>query len=1117
MPTARESSNQSGGLLGLADTWPSVSALLDEVLALDDAERRAWLEKLTQSGSPSAAILKQILGTEASVESGDFLKRPAEFAKILDAQLVSGEGAPIAVDKPQDNIGPYRLVRELGRGGMGVVWLAERSDGSFARQVALKVLTHSSGRSDLALRFARERDILARLEHPNIARLYDAGVSELGQPFLVLQYVEGVPITAYCAAHKLTTHERVRLFSRIIPAVQYAHERLILHRDIKPSNVLVTPAGEVCLLDFGIAKFLDADSQSAPETELTAIHGKALTLHYASPEQIRGEPLTLASDTYSLGVLLYELLTDARPHQAARPSAASLEEAILNGDAIPPSDAVRGARASEVAACRTTTPRALETELRGDLDAILLTAIASPVKRRYASLALFGADLDAWARGLPVAARPESMASRTRRFVARYRTLVLGSSVVAVALVGLTVAAFWQANRANENYVLAAAESARAQTLAARADTEAERARQASQSALSEAGRANSLAHAERESSQQARNAETEARRQAALAERERQIAAENAQKATAAELEARRQADIALRDRQVARNEAEKANVTLQFLKRLLNKNTLFQDDPRKAQQTTVRELLDDGATQLLAESSLKPETHLELIALLLQLHSELKLNAREVELSRKRVELSRKATGTDANRLLLIALISHAASLRNVSSTDEVDRIVAEATAMMDGTAGVNDSLRMSFHLNVANTYSSRNVGLAENHAVQAYELFRKDPAFAAAGRMNALGTLAGIYTSTGRHTLALPLLTEWVEKLRLIPNGEARLPQPLLHRANGLENLSRWSEAERDYLEAVEITRKHFGDKSPESYHVPLGYAGYLGRIGKRDAEVAILEPLLAKAAAALEENHLTVLALRRSTSAAYRAVGDYTRAESVLAPVQDLLAKTSTNSAYNMLLLRESAALRDEIGDEAAANDLFERVKKMSLAIYREVHPATAQVLARRAIARKDIAGAKEVMASIAARTLKSKLPEDPENLVLRAELLLAEGRYAEAHAMMIPALKIWEEAEPQRVERPLRYRARVVIGEAACELKEDHAGGARLLAEAIDGYRGAGMKLNPDMIRLHMLLANCSRKLGMNRDAAEQEAAARAVAQHHKKLAPRFTALLPAAR
>ncbi|MGZ8320514.1 MAG: protein kinase domain-containing protein, partial [Telluria sp.] len=347
-----------------------------------------------------------------------------------------------------DAIGPYRLLSELGSGGMGAVWLAERADGALNRQVALK-LPRMVWAKGLAERMARERDILATLEHPNIARLYDAGVDQHGRPYLALEYVEGRPIDVYVKERGLSVRHRLELLLQVCAAVAFAHSRLVVHRDLKPSNILVTADGQVRLLDFGIAKLMEGDSTR--ETQLTQLAGRALTLDYASPEQVRGEPLSTASDVYSLGVVSYELLTGTRPYRLKRGSAAELEEAIEQSE-----PALASRAAIDAAPVRV---------LRGDLDAILNQALKKSIKERYRSVEALADDWQRWLRDEPVAARPDSAVYRLRKFVRRHRAQVAAAALVTFALIGGTGASLWQAQRADSARLLAEHEATTARAV----------------------------------------------------------------------------------------------------------------------------------------------------------------------------------------------------------------------------------------------------------------------------------------------------------------------------------------------------------------------------------------------------------------------------------------------------------------------------------------------------------------------------------------------------------------------------------------------------------------------------------------------------------------------------
>ena len=381
----------------------TLSRLLDEALDLEPAQAEAWLAALPEAHRHLLPQLREMLAEHLS---------PGHAGFMSDGPKLEGGAADETVARPEDLVGPYRLIREIGRGGMGAVWLAERADGSLKRQVALKLPRLAWG-AGLAERMARERDIGALLEHPNIARLYDAGVDASGRPYLALEYIDGQPLDAWCEAKALGVPERLRLFLQVARAVAYAHGRLVVHRDLKPSNVLVTADGQAHLLDFGIAKLLH---EAAPgDLGLTQEQGRVLTPHYASPEQIQGETITVASDVYSLGVLLYELLTGRLPFHATSPAA--LEAAVLEGE--PP---LASSRAQDKATARA---------LRGEIDAILGKALKRVPALRYATVDALAQDIERHLKGERVLAQPDSAWYRIRKAAMRHR---FGFAAVAAIL-----------------------------------------------------------------------------------------------------------------------------------------------------------------------------------------------------------------------------------------------------------------------------------------------------------------------------------------------------------------------------------------------------------------------------------------------------------------------------------------------------------------------------------------------------------------------------------------------------------------------------------------------------------------------------------------------------------
>jgi serine/threonine protein kinase/TolB-like protein len=402
-----------------------MSRLLDEALPLDTAARRSWLEKLSAEYQDLAPALREaLLPGDSQAAHSKALETLPKFA-FADAACGS-EGNRL---QPGARVGPYELIRLLGAGGMAQVWLARRADGAFKRDVALKLPTLTHLRSDLEQRFARERDILASLEHPHIARFYDAGIDPNGLPYVAMEYVQGHPLTDWCDSHRLGISARLELLVQVLGGVQYAHEKHVIHRDLKPSNILVTESGQVRLLDFGVAKLLE--TEEADSTQLTSVYGRALTPDYASPELLRGDPVDARSDVYSLGVLLYELLTGVRPYRLK--SAASigmLEQAIATVDVQKPSTQ----HDQEAIAARGTTSEKLNRQLRGDLDAVALKALAKAPAERYSSAAALAHELRCYLDGKPIEALPARFTDRLRKSVRRNRT-VLGVTVTAAAAI----------------------------------------------------------------------------------------------------------------------------------------------------------------------------------------------------------------------------------------------------------------------------------------------------------------------------------------------------------------------------------------------------------------------------------------------------------------------------------------------------------------------------------------------------------------------------------------------------------------------------------------------------------------------------------------------------------
>jgi non-specific serine/threonine protein kinase/serine/threonine-protein kinase len=415
--------------------------LLGEALALPRERRDAFVASACAGDPALGAELRALVAAHEDAARDGFLEAPAFAPSGATAPPAAGAAPP-----PGRRIGAYEVLGELGRGGMGVVVKAARADDAYRKAVAIKLVPEAGLSSRARQRFLDERQILAGLEHPNIARLLDGGTTAEGVPYLVMELVEGEPIDAYCDRRRLGVVERLRLFLPVAAAVHHAHRSLVVHRDLKPANVLVGADGAPKLLDFGIARPVEPGEVGATLTQ-----ARALTPSYASPEQLRGGPIGTATDVYSLGVMLYELLTGRRPHRGGEGSAsAEVVAASARREPEPPSAAVdrAGADAVAIAAARGTTPRALRARLRGDLDTILLTALRDDPARRHGSAEAFADDVRRHLEGLPVRARPPTARYRAGKFVRRNAALVGAVGSALLLLLGGVLATSWQARRA---------------------------------------------------------------------------------------------------------------------------------------------------------------------------------------------------------------------------------------------------------------------------------------------------------------------------------------------------------------------------------------------------------------------------------------------------------------------------------------------------------------------------------------------------------------------------------------------------------------------------------------------------------------------------------------------
>jgi len=424
--------------------------LFDE---LADTPQEAWNERLDALCADDPDVRAEALALLEADRQAVAVTGLANQAPHLLAGVVDSHETAVSAKFIGQRIGPWRLQRELGRGGMGAVWLAERVDGAFEQTVAIKLIRPGWDVEDILSRFRSERQILAGLNHPHIARLVDGGVTEDGKPWLALEYVDGENLSTYCRVQNLSVTAKLKLVLTVCEAMAYAHARLIVHRDLKPSNILVTRDGTVKLLDFGIAKLLDSEAAAATGT-------RVFTPEYAAPEQVRGDPITTSVDVYALGLLTYDLLTGACPYKLDKPTPAAYQRAVLEQQPTRPSQAVAGSGTTiEVATLRRS--------LRGDLDAIVLKTLRKEPEQRYVSVNAFAADIQAYLEQRPVSARRGGRRYRLQRFVRRHATAV-GLSIAAVfALIAGAAVALWQAREAREQRDAAEVETRRARATTA--------------------------------------------------------------------------------------------------------------------------------------------------------------------------------------------------------------------------------------------------------------------------------------------------------------------------------------------------------------------------------------------------------------------------------------------------------------------------------------------------------------------------------------------------------------------------------------------------------------------------------------------------------------------------
>ncbi len=1016
----------------------TLSELMDRALDLDDDARSRWLVELAAGPHVTLLpVLRDMLANRADM-STTFLLSPAGSGGLTG----NGTNAAAAL-AAGTRVGPYLLDRELGQGGMGAVWLAHRDDGTVNRQVALKLpLVHRS--TALAERFARERDILASLTHPNIARLYDAGVTAEGQPFLALEYVEGKPITAHCDDLLLPVRERLQCFLQVAAAVQYAHAALVIHRDLKPGNILVSSDGQVHLLDFGIAKLLDEPSAQAAETELTLLAGRALTLDYASPEQIDGRAIGTASDVYSMAVVLYQLLTGHKPYQLKRNSRAALEDAIVGGESLRMSDAVR--RGDDAAAeQRASTRERLARALSGDLDIIVARAMKADPQQRYGTVAAFAADIQRHLDGLPVEAQPDSWRYRAGKFVSRNRTGVLAAGLIAAALTTGLAGALWQAGVARDEARRADAAAQMARSEQTRADLEARQARAESSRADREAAVA------------QASALRADAQAQAAVNE------ADRADREAGAAREAARRADA---EAARARRETQRSSSVQDFLVALFRANSNDQKNAVQVRNLNARQLLDRGVDRLSANRELPADVNAELLRLFGTLYSQLDENVRAKQIHEQALLAAERAHGRNSMQYAEAQLeLAWAAGEDQLGS--RIDLIENARDFLLARAPG-------SVALARAYAYEAQNALLTDQArslrmAGAALELLRRYPQ---EGKLRAIALRASAHASRmrGDHAQAVDgYRRAAAEFAELYGADNIEVGESKGSLATSLRMLLRLREAEQTVQEAVAIMRpfdgaltdaKAFGRRA-------IVLMAERGRAGDADNAMSQVKATLPKPVGephrldfpvAVAQANIALLRgdahrgleMARTADTLYDGKSPYTRAEIWTLEAQSHLALQDTASAE--AVLRRARAL---IGDRVPP-----------LAIAQGLSGVAVEIAAQKGDA-PNMDGEYDAF--------RQRFP-DYENAPLmqlqmdnsRARAHAALGR----HAAVLTIVRRW--LDDPAVELPAASRGELALLAAEASLALRAADDARWLAVAEAGLAGNDVPTSPRLARLQQL-------------------------------------------
>ena len=951
--------------------WKKLRSLFAEALELAADDRDAFLREQCGDDAELREEIETLLASVAG-ETG-----------VVDIAGIVGEAARDVVGKTEtthldERVGNYKLIELVGKGGMGSVYLAERADERFDHRVAIKVLHSSQADADLVRRFQAERQTLANLDHPNIARLLDGGETESGIPYLAMDYVDGIPIDDYCDSHCLSVEERLRLFQKVCDAVDYAHRNLVVHRDIKPFNILVTEQGEPKLLDFGIAKFIDAAAHEHAMA-VTREGNEALTPGFASPEQVRGEPITTATDVYSLGVLLYILLSGRSPYFVPSTNMAAVIRAICETEPSRPSTVVQQDKdadntALDIVAARSTSVSKLRKLLAGDLDNIVMVALQKKPERRYSSAKALRDDLGHYLALEPVAAQPDSILYKTGKFVRRHRAAVIAALVFLAIIVGLP--SFYSVKVAEQRD---------------RAQLEAEKAARVSEFMLSLFENSNPA---------QAQGTSVTARSlldQGAL-RIESELAEQPAIRAAMQDVmggayhglglydDSQRLLDSAIATQRGLYGEAHPD--VLQTHARLANlagsKGLYEQSEAmyREAVEMSRTVHGDSSVATAMALASLanvvyeqgRLEESRGFYEEALGIHEQvspgidalkartmhgygwLLTNMGEFELSestlRAAVEMIRDSMGQFHPEYP--ATLNHLAYLlMDTAQWDEAETVMREALDLSEQIYGGE-------HPDVSgNQFTLGTILQNKGQYEEAEALYRRG----LASDIKILGAehpyiatdknnLAGALRLQGRHQEAAELYREsLLLNRKLHGTNHPETATSMANLAVALRSLGDFEEADGLFQASFEIRQRVLGDEHPATLTGQLNYANFLRGLGRLDEARVLLEDTVQKRRRVLGENHLMTMSATVSYGGLLAEMEEHTEAlatvEPALASIRESVGDIHPETAHAIYTL---AKVNDEGGDLAAAIAQYEE----SLALYRQIltpgHLDLARVLA-----------------------------------------------------------------------------------------------------------------------------------------------------------------------